>query len=300
MDSLALLELKPAQLRVFLALCHLESRQGVVRASMEMLGELTGYSRSSVHRAVESLAEDGWVRVTRTKRNYGLLSENTYKILRCSPHDTSRAKMLAEGSVMGDTPTSVVITTKSIKSTKSTSKLNNSSREGSVVNRWSDEDSEIGGFGSLEGKVPLNQTPVQKQKQHRSERPTDAWTASMMASEFASRVYAKVRGIPGLVNTQRLTIALNVNRKKFGITAAQEYAALEKFFADERNLATIRKFPKGAHGTFLNAITKHVAATGAVDSVQSDVYVYASDGKEFDNSMPGRKALERYEEKLKG
>jgi hypothetical protein len=31
-----------------------------------------------------------------------------------------------------------------------------------------------------------------------------------------------------------------------------------------------------------------------------NMYVYASDGKPFDNSMPGRAAMERYEQKLKG
>lgn len=211
--------------------------------------------------------------------------------------------MLAEGSVKGDTPTSVVITTKVVKSTKSISKLNKSKIEGSVVNRWSDEDSEIGGFGSLEGKVPLNQTSAQKQKLHRSERPTDAWTASMMASEFASRVYEKVRGIPGLVNTQRLAIALATNRKRFGVTAAQEFAALEKFFADDRNLATIKKFPKGAHGTFLNAVTKYVASNGSAPVAGAETLsanLYASDGTEFDNSMGGRRDLAEYEKSLKG
>ena len=303
MDELALLELPAAQLRVFLALSHLESKQGEVRASMDRLGELTGYSRSSVHRAIEGLAESEWIKVTRTKRNFGLLSENRYRLLRCSKADTSKQKMLGEGRVIGDTTTRVLITTKSTSKNKSTSKLNNTRQEGSVVNRWSDDD-EVGGFGLLEGETPGGASPAAKAKKHRSEKDSSTWTAQEMASEVASRIYAKVRGIPGVVNTKRLAIALATNRKHFGVTAAQEFAAMEKFFGDERNLVAIRKTPKNSHGIFLNAVTKYVAEHGSqvqvVDEEPTVVYIYASDGKAFDNSMGGRLARNEYEEKLKG
>lgn len=307
MSDLELLELQPAQLKVFLAMRHLESRWGEVRATMDMLGELTGYSRSSVHRAVESLVELGWVRVVRTKRNYGLWNENRYTLLRCGIRETSRAKIEVsenvDGRVISDTTTSVLITTKSTNKNKSTSKLYKSPQEGSVVNRWQDDD-DAGVFGLLDGETPGGASPAVKKKAHRSEKDLDSWTASDVASEFAVRVYAKVRGIPGLVNTKRLAIALAVNRKKFGVTATQELAALEKFFADERNMATIKKFPKNSHGIFLNAITHYLAENVSVEvaiaTEEQAVYVYASDGKQFDNSMPGRASLARYEEKLKG
>jgi hypothetical protein len=107
-----------------------------------------------------------------------------------------------------------------------------------------------------------------------------------------------------LVNTKRLSIALAQNRKKFGVSSVQEMAALEKFFSDERNMATIRKFPKNSHGIFLNSITKYLADNVSVETAvaveEETVYVYASDGKQFDNSMPGRASLARYEEKMKG
>ena len=307
MSDLELLELQPAQLKVFLAMRHLESRWGEVRASMETLGELTGYSRSSVHRAVESLVELGWVSVKRMKRNYGLWDENRYTLLRCGIRETSRAKIEVvegvDGRVIGDTTTGVLITTKSTNKNKLTSKLNKSVQEGSVVNRWKDDD-DVGNFGLLEGDAPSGASPAEKKKLHRAEKSIEKWSASDVASEFAVRVYAKVRGIPGLVNTKRLSIALAQNRKKFGVTAVQEMAALEKFFSDERNLATIRKFPKNSHGVFLNAITKFLADNVSVETAvavsDQNVYVYASDGKQFDNSMPGRASLARYEEKLKG
>jgi hypothetical protein len=172
-----------------------------------------------------------------------------------------------------------------------------------VVNRWQDDD-DAGVFGLLEGETPGGASPAVKKKAHRSEKDLSSWTASDVASEFAVRVYAKVRGIPGLVNTKRLAIALAANRKKFGVTATQELAALEKFFADERNMATIKKFPKNSHGIFLNAITHYLAENVSVEvaiaTEEQAVYVYASDGKQFDNSMPGRASMARYEDKLKG
>lgn len=313
MDELALLTLTPAQLRVFLAMRHLESRWGEVRASMEQLAELTGYSRSSIHRAVEGLVEAEFIKVTRTKRNFGMLSENRYRLLRCSTRDTSAVKISDDGRVISDTSTSVLITTKTTKSTKTTSKSNNSipselkgadaPKEENVVNRWKDDD-DIGGFGLLEGETSGSATPAQKAKQHRSERPVEQWTAQMMASEFSSRVYAKIRGIPGLVNGKRLAIALATNRKNFGVTAAQEYAAMEKFFGDERNLTAIKRSPKNAHGIFLNAITKFIADNknfiSGVDETVEGQYVYASDGRQFEDSAAGRAFLAAYENKLKG
>jgi hypothetical protein len=306
-SDLELLELQPAQLKVFLAMRHLESRWGEVRATMETLGELTGYSRSSVHRAVESLVELGWVKVNRTKRNYGLWDENRYTLLRCGIRETSKAQIEVvdgpNGRVISDTTTGVLITTKSTNKTKSTSKLNKSLQEGSVVNRWKDDD-DVGGFGLLEGDTPGGASPAEKKKVHRAEKAREKWTAQDVASEFAVKVYEKVRGIPGLVNTKRLAIALAQNRKKFGVTSVQELAALDKFFSDERNLATIRKFPKNSHGIFLNAVTKYLAENVSVETAVAveveNMYVYASDGKPFDNSMPGRAAMERYEQKLKG
>lgn len=307
MSDLELLELPPAQLKVFLAMRHLETRWGEVRASMDLLGGLTGYSRSSVHRAVEALVEGGWVQVKRTKRNYGLWDENRYTLLRCGIRETSKRKIevseTPEGRVIHDTTTGVLLTTKSTNRDITTNKLNNTLQEDSVVNRWQD-DEDLGAFGLLEGETPSGASPAEKKKLHRSEKPHEKWTAQDVASEFSSRVYAKVRGIPGLVNTKRLAIALAQNRKKFGVTSIQEIGALEKFFSDERNLATIRKFPKNSHGIFLNAITKFLAENVSVETAvavdETSMYIYASDGKQFDNSMPGRASLARYEQKLKG
>jgi hypothetical protein len=311
--ELELLKLSNGQLRVVLAMRHLETRWGSIDATMEDLAELTGFSRSSVHRAVQGLIDSGWLEVERTKRNYGLWSSNKYTLLRGSTRDTSVGKVVPLRGVTGGTSTNVIITTSKTSTTKPTSKLNKTSQEETVVNRWSDDD-EVGGFGLLEGEVPASQKPkktprvVEPRKSNyekRMEREPEDWTAQMMASEFASRVYDKIRGIPGMVNTKDLAIALATNRKRFGVTAAQEYAALEALFADERNLLTMKKMPKKCHGVFLNAITNWIAAHGenvpsAVAKPAKDVYVYASDGTEFDNSMGGRLELAEYEQKLKG
>lgn len=308
-DDLALLQLTPAQLRVFLALRHKEDRWGGVKATMDELSELTGYSRSSLFRAVTGLAENGFIAIERTKRNYGLLHNNRYRILRCVTRGTSEAVLDDTRRVTDDTSTGVLITTNKL-TTITTNKLNNASpavkqEEGeTVVNRWRDDDDDVAGVGLFDSEVKTPEEKVSKRSaQTRSLRPQAEWTANDVASEFASRVYAKIRGIPGLVNTRGLSGALATNRKKFGVRAVDEMATMEKFFSDERNIATLKKFPKGAHGLFLNAVTKYLAEEHTdeqVDTTQTEQYVYASDGKQFDNSMPGRAALARYELKLKG
>lgn len=309
MDELALLELPVVQLRVFLAMRHLEDRWGGLKASMDDLAELTGYSRSALSRAVSGLADNGWVRIVRTKRNYGLLSVNSYEILRCSRRKTSED----DGCASGETSTRSHVTIKSTNTVKSTNQVKPISKlhklhpadamgekkEFVVINRWEDDD--IGGFGLLDGEVSGLVPKATKGKIHREQKPIEKWTSADVASEFAARIYAKVRGIPGLINTRNLAMALASNRKKHGVTAVQEMAAMEKFFGDERNFTTIRKFPKNAHGMFLNAITHYLAsAPVAASGPQPEKYVYASDGTKFDNSMFGRLELQEYESSLKG
>jgi hypothetical protein len=87
------------------------------------------------------------------------------------------------------------------------------------------------------------------------------------------------------------------------MNATLEMELLERFFGDERNLQLIKGSPKKAHGIFLNFITTNVSRVvedlqmTSEDKVEN--YIYASDGKRFDNSMPGRRDLKEYEEKLR-
>lgn len=319
-NELALLKLSHSELRVYLALSHLETRWGDVVASMDDLSELTGYGRSSLSKAISNLSTHGFIEITRTKRNYGLLSKNRYRILDCPENWTSEPKEPendAWGSPKYWTSTrsnNKLITTSDINNI-TTSKLKylnptdlnsaEAQKEETVVNRWSEDDDTIG-FGLFEEEVKPEPAKVRKNDpKTRSLRPKAEWTPADVASEFSARLYSKIRGIPGLVNTKALWGALAANRKRFGVTATQELEALERFLGDERNLLAIKRNAKGAHGMFLNAITRHLAENATIESEVVDKpavaeYVYASDGKEFDNSMYGRIQLRNYEESLKG
>jgi hypothetical protein len=317
MDSLKLLSLSPTELRLFLAFQHLSDGVGNIDASMEELGELTGYGRTSLWKALGGLELAGLVATTRTKRNFGKLWRNRYLLLVGVPVQEKVSEPVTSPSSLEQTSTHDYSDSVTTMTTMSNITLNTSylmgaagpEEEEKMVNRWS-EDDDIGGFGLLEGETPagLKAKPVSKRDpKTRWLRPQEEWTAADMASEFAFRVYDRVRGIPGLVNTKELRGALAANRKRFGITALIEFEVLEKFFGDERNLAMIRKNPKKCHGMFLNAITNKAAEViselgleDELDTPQSDEYIYASDGKKFDNSMPGRAALERYQNKLEG
>jgi hypothetical protein len=197
----------------------------------------------------------------------------------------------------------LILTTK-VKNTTYSLGAKAPKREVVVVNRWKDDDDDIGGFGLLESDVaPAAQKISKRDPKTRRLRPQEEWTPADVASEFSSRVYDKIRGIPGLVNTNALRGALAANRSRFEMNATLEMELMERFFGDERNLQLIKGSPKKAHGILLNFITVNVSRV--VEDLEmtaedkEENYIYASDGKRFDKSMPGRRDLKEYEEKLR-
>ena len=274
-----------------------EDRWGEIRLTMEELSELTDMSRSTLWRALVALKEKGYVAVTRTKRNLGRLYKNVYKILN---RETSTA---GQGNSLTTLTDLTTVTTK----------VNNTSyclgrdapEEGKMVNKWSSEDDGLVGFGLIDSYVPVEK--VKKVPKTRHLRPQSEWTHMDVASEFTTRIYDKVRGIPGMVNTRDLAIALAANRKKFGITAEQEMKIMDQFFTNEQNLLAIKKFPKRTQGIFLNFITRTIADISnsvtieqAVEMADQLEYLVASDGKKFVKSASGRQELKEYEEELLG
>jgi hypothetical protein len=268
---------------------------GDVNLTMVELSELTGYSRTTLWRALQALEEMDKVDTTRTKRNYGKLYKNRYKLV-----ETSTAGQGSQDDNLTTETTEIAI----VKNATHSLALEERKEGEEMVNKWVDED-DVAGVGLLDEK-PVAQKVSKRDPKTRHQRPQEEWTAGDVASEFSWRVYDNVRGIPGLVNTMNLRGALAKNRTKFGITAEVEMKLMDKFFADGRNLATIKKFPKGTVGLFLNFITNNIGSVSNEVTVEEAVamaetleYLIATDGRKFDNSVPGRKALERYEQKLK-
>lgn len=259
---------------------------------------------------MRALEAAGHIETTRMKRNYGKLHKNRYKVL----------SKLASTADYGITSHIDNLTTKEIN----TSYLSGAEapREEEMkkeirvgMNRWTDDDEGLAGVGKFDAEIGIAREGTKVSKtdpKTRFLRPEAEWTATDVASEFSSRVYGKVRGIPGLVNTAKVRGALSKNRKNHGITAEIELEIMKMFFADERFLQDARKAPQYIPGRFLRMFTTHLDKAlenlgmppldqqGDVQ-VESDSkpYVYASDGKAFDNSMPGRKKRDRYELTIK-
>jgi hypothetical protein len=315
MDQSILASLAAVELKTLLALQSKMDANGIVKLTTKELAKLTGYSTASLRRGFRGLEQKGYLQTTRTRRNLAKYSYNIYKVLitltnERSTHDyvsTSNQVLSTTDIVTNITDTTVItISTKAIN----TSYLLGATaprEEKHMVNRWS-EDEDEGGFGRLfdEEKIKKQKPLSKRDPKTRHQRPHEEWTAADTASEFAYRAYDRIRGIPGLINTKNLRGALAANRAKFGITALIEVEIMDKFFSDERNLNAIRKMPLKAHGIFLRAITENVTQVVEdlkLDDVSSEEsipldYVFASDGKKFDNSMRGREKLKIYEKSI--
>lgn len=309
-----LLSLKDNELRTFVALRSLALPNGDVAVSMEELGKLTGYSRTTLFRAISALTANEIIRTVRTKRNLGKLSYNKYRILLGFTDETLKPSpsfnpetLTRSPGFTAETSTADYISNKTTTTNIDNIKITTIAKETSVVNKWS-EDDDIGGFGLLEGEVPAAQKPKKVSKRDpktRFQRPQDEWTAFDVAAEFSSRLYDEIRGIPGIIPTGQLGKALATFRTRYSLTPVVELEVLDRFATDPNNAPLVRKDPGSAYKLYLQAL---LTQSGKVindlglndnDEPKVDSNIYASDGRRFDNSLPGRASLARYEEKLK-
>lgn len=292
--------LKAREASLLAVLTEKRDRWGETRLTMSELGELTTMSRTTLWRALTTLMNLGMVETTRTKRNLGKLYKNRYRVL-VAPIKSETSTASPGNSI------TVIANTNNLN----TSYLNHlgadAPEEGietSMVNKWADDDEDMMGFGIVD--KPAKEVKINKRDpKTRSQRPVAEWTAVDMASEFTMRVYSKVRGIPGMVNTTNLSRALAKNRKDHGVKAADEYAIMGKFFMDEDILQKVKSRPKNTIGFFLNYITENITQVSqtmthekAFAMEEELEYIYASDGRKFPQSISGRADLERYEKKL--
>jgi hypothetical protein len=284
---------------------------------MEELTQVTGYSRTTLFRTLSGLTDNNLIKTVRTKRNLGKLSYNKYQIvlgfkseiLKPSPSFNPET-WVSEPGFKSETSTADYIATK-VTTTNidiNNIKITNIAKEATVVSKWKDDDDEIGGFGLLEGEVPSSQKAKPASKRDpktRFQRPQEDWTAFDVAAEFSSRLYDEIRGIPGIIPTTQLGKILATFRQKYSFTSVVELEVLERFATDPNNAPLVRKDPGSAYKLYLHALMtqsgKVINELGMNDEFEQkpEKNIYASDGRRFDNSMPGRASLARYEEKLK-
>lgn len=329
-DELLLLSLPANEARTLLAIRHLADRNGKVKATMEELGILTSYSRESLRKAIRGLEDRGVLLTRRTKRNLGRLHVNEYELLPqnlasdieevqenlasvASFYPKKLASTAGTDDIVVTSNTnskSIVLNTSYLIGAEAPKEEKENFKEVKLVNKWQDDDDNLVGFGLLDGETRASLKPVPVSKKNpktRWQRPQDEWTAADVASEFSYRMYQKINNAPAMINTSDLRGALASYRSRYNTNATIEMAVMEKFFGDARIWVEAKKAPHFAHKMFLRLITTETGNVmnelGMEETVvitpKSENYVYASDGTPFDNSVPGRVNLQRYEEKLR-
>jgi hypothetical protein len=298
------LSLGPSELKILLTLEYFADSKGVADPTMNILEEVTGYSRMQISRAIKTLTQQNYLEVKRLKRLDGFNHRNVYQLL-SNTNVTVNSASQSQSNVNVTSITNKALVIKIDKALDTTYLMEG---EKKVVNRWKDDDDDLAGVGLIADKPVQAKKPSKREPKTRHSRPIEEWTPADMATEFSYRVYQALPGIPGVVNTRNLWGALAKNRKQFGVTAVLEYEVLEKYFADARNLTSLKQAPAYAHAKFLTFLTNNIQAVASdlgVEDQPEDIpvievankYVYANDGRRFDNSMPGRLALKQYEKR---
>ena len=334
-----LLSLSPAALRTWLAIRSYLARKRPVQPSTAELATLTGYSRQHVSTAITELKNKGFLEVTRTKRNLGKLYLNEYSIpcqvqLTSDPEPCKPQLTLSEEPCQVETTPTADSNSYNYLTTVNTNDLTSHRKkpkykEITVTNgKWrprgedTSGDDEIGGFGLLENEQPAavkhKLSTDKRDPKTRGRRPEAEWTPVDVAVEFSFQLARKYPLLPGLINTKNLSGALAKQRAQYGISAPIELEIMRMFLGDARKHHdwNVGENYKLLYKRFLRMFTTDMdqalnnlgmPSRRALVEVESEVaeersaeYVYASDGEEFSNTIPGRKALERYENKLKG
>jgi len=325
-EELALLSLTDSELRTAVALRYLADHTGRFKGSTEEIQELTHYSAETLRRAFRGLENKGFLTIVRTKRGGGKYHVNAYQL---SPSLTpvgwtEEPSHTSVGTTHGQSSSNSypVVTTKVINN-RGKARLGRKEILVGGVKRWMPEgedtsgDDNIGGFGLFEDEKPAavkhKLSTDARDPKTRGRRPQETWTPSDVAAEFAFLLGKKYPYLPGLVQSRELRGALAQNRKKYGITAVIEMEMVRLFLGDSRMHQDAEKNPQYLHRRFLKMFNTHmdqalqnlgmpsrkILAQVEVANDERTDYVYASDGREFDNSIVGRKALARYEEKLR-
>lgn len=314
--------LSASEYRLLDVLCLL-SKDNVTEVPMEKLASYAQTSEESVRRALRKLEQVNLVETVRRKRNLGRLSNNVYRMSSPSHKNVEKVepphKLPPHKNVGSTADIDIAITTSTTKINKTTSYLVPSGtrrrREFKVIGRWS-EDDEVTGFGLFEDEANAKAPSAKVSKRDpktRNLRPQEEWTSADVASEFAFRLYRAIPGVPNLVNTASVRGALARMRKQFDSNALIELEVMNMFFEDPWVQSQGKDKPAFLAGRFLKMFANNFdqalrnlglpprqgPSEKAVSLAPRVEFLYASDGEQFDNSMPGRLALERYEDSLR-
>lgn len=315
------------EFRLAVSLYHLSGPQRLVDATMGELEVLTGMKAESLRRALRGLEEAGLVETTRTKRNFGKFHKNIYKLVLPSLENEGsgqKPSLENEGSTYGHVVpgelSSNSSNSKPVSNTRSTTyflvSAGGAHKEKDIV-VWKDNsgDDNIAGFGLFEDELQGGQPKPKADRRKantRGQRPESEWTANDVAAEFAHQLGVRFPYTPGLVNVTAIRGALLKYRSQYNTTPEVEMTLMRMFFEDESNLKEADSEAHRIHGRYLNMFKTHL--NKALDSLGLDThqrvdtpivaddspikYVYASDGRRFEDTHLGNKRLAQYEERM--
>jgi hypothetical protein len=305
------LPLKHSELKTFVAI-YRTSVDGISDISTEELKSQTGYSTETLRRAFRALEALEVIVTERTKKSYSHVYSNRYSNNRY--HIKLWSSVVGSSSDTGSSNYNTVVKTVGKEDTAYLLMPQAAELEVVKMVRWkNDDDDEVGGFGLFEEeqqeKVASKVKPADKRDpKTRGRRPVEDWTVYDVASEFSFRLGRKFPYSPGLVNVRAISGALRQWRNSHGITPTVEMEIMNSFFSDDRNYLGADKNPEQVHKWYLRMFKTQMSDTlldfgisdDNPDSTKPAEFVYASDGKRFDNSNFGRRERDRYETSLEG
>lgn len=320
---------KPAHFKVGVALYQLANAQGEVRISTKELAEFCHVSESTLTRAFRDLETQGYLETLRSRKGFNRFSFNVYKLkLESTPEDAPASRiggLWASGLVPTknpddlDIPVALNLSDGEDESTIFLSLTHEQSTGDTVTNKSLVSQVSKKGIEILRISTPTGD-PVEKSESEnkskapfpklsmdpkdcrtRARRPVEGWTTWDVAAEFAERLQKRFPSKPLLINQKTLAQALLPMRSKYNSNAKAEMILIEKFFGPRGNIKPLLREPHKIVGAFLNTFKTDLekAISSAAVPAYVESYIYADDGREFLDSIPGRASHKRYNEKLR-
>jgi hypothetical protein len=298
------LNLSSSEFKVYALLCTLSDDAGKLEVTTEELADMLSCSTESLRRAFRGLEEHGVLTVTRTKRNFGRFWLNRYQVHSPS-HKVVDAPPHKNVGSTHDSSSDVTVTTETVRkknTTYSFVRAEPNTEKGLTVVFKYDDDDDIAGVGLFDEEVQAKKTPTKINKRStktRGLRPEEEWTTYDIAAEFSYQLSLKFPLVPGLVNASKISGALRQYRTKYGTNGLIEMEIMRAFFADDRNYRDAEKEYMHLAGRYLAMFKTHLGELAReLDTptvVVSQDFVYASDGRKFENTTIGRRRMEQHE-----
>jgi len=321
---------KPSHFKVGAAFYTLADENGEVPPiSTKELAAYSGVSESSLTRAFRELEEKGFLETIRTRKGFNKFYLNKYKVrldeeqsvlpkneLGTSEQVPDDIQECFSSGIAVDVKLSDGVVTKDVFSSLTPERSTHEQLVQDIAGKpTNSKDSEILRISSsrkileespksvLNSDAPKMSATLSvnpRDFRTRGRRPINEWTSWDVAAEFSDRLQRKLRGYPVVINKKKVEGALRSLRSSSGTTPKVEMMLMKMFFEDKSKWSLAKKEPHKVIGAYLNLFkTDLEGLKRRVEQEHVPSCTYASDGREFDNSIPGRWRRDKYEEKLR-